>query len=75
MTCSQINIEIAEAERVQAQNQKEMTSQSAKTMTSLFFLPLGMLLEATDADNQNAIIAGAERKENMLKLAQSKGCK
>lgn len=75
LSCEQINIEIAEAERVQLQNQKEKTSEGAKLTASLILAPLGMLIDAADADNNNAIFAAAERKENMLKLAQSKGCK
>jgi hypothetical protein len=72
LTCDQIKLEIAEAERFDREARKERTVTGTNVVAAVFFWPA---LLGTYSNTEQAINAAKERKENMFKLADSKGCK
>ena len=72
LTCDQIKLEIAEAERFDKEARKERTVTGTNVVAAIFFWPA---LLGTYSNTEQAINAAKERKENMYKLADSKGCK
>ena len=72
LTCDQIKLEVAEAERFDKEARKERTVTGTNVAAALFFLP-GLL--GTYMNTDQAINAARERKDNLFKLAESKGCK
>lgn len=72
LTCDQIKLEIAEAERFEREARKERTVTGTNVAAAIFFWPA---LLGTYSNTEQAINAAKERKENMFKLAESKGCK
>lgn len=69
--CNQIKAEITQAEQAFEQAKKDSPSTAAFVIAGLLFWPALFLMDG----NNEALLAAASRKENMLKLAQSKGCK
>jgi hypothetical protein len=72
LTCDQISIEILEAERFEREARKERTVTGTNVAAALLFWPA---LIGTYSNTEEAINAAKERKENLLKTADSKGCK
>jgi hypothetical protein len=72
LTCDQIKLEVAEAERFDKEARKERTVTGTNVAAALFFLP-GLI--GTYVNTDQAINAAKERKDNLFKLAESKGCK
>ncbi len=72
LTCDQIKLEIAEAERFDKEARKERTVTGTNVAAAIFFWPA---LLGTYSNTEQAINAAKERKENMYKLAESKSCK
>jgi len=72
LTCDQIKQEISEAERFDKEARKERTVTGTNVAAAIFFWPA---LLGTYSNTEQAINAAKERKENMFKLAESKGCK
>ena len=72
LTCDQIKLEIAEAERFDREARKERTVTGTNVAAAIFFWPA---LLGTYSNTEQAINAAKERKENMFKLGESKGCK
>jgi len=72
LTCDQIRQEVAEAERFDKEARKERTVTGTNVAAAIFFWPA---LLGTYSNTEQAINAAKERKENMFKLADSKGCK
>lgn len=71
MTCDQIKQEVAEAERFDKEARKDRTVTGTNVAAAILFWPA---LLGTYANTEEAINAAKERRENMLKLADSKGC-
>lgn len=72
LTCDQIKLEIAEAERFDKEARKERTVTGTNVAAAIFFWPA---LLGTYSNTEQAINAAKERRDNMFKLADSKGCK
>jgi len=72
LTCVQISKEILEAERFEKEARKERTVTGTNVAAAILFWPA---LIGTYSNTEEAINAAKERKENLLKLADSKGCK
>ncbi len=72
LTCDQIKLEIAEAERFEKEARKDRTATGTNVAAAIFFWPA---LLGTYSNTEQAINAAKERRENMFKLADSKGCK
>ena len=72
LTCDQIKLEIAEAERFEREARKERTVTGTNVAAAIFFWPA---LLGTYSNSEQAINAARERRENMFKLGNSKGCK
>ncbi len=72
LTCDQIKLEIAEAERFDKEARKERTVTGTNVAAAIFFWPA---LLGTYSNTEQAINAAKERRENMFKLGDSKGCK
>lgn len=72
LTCDQIKLEIAEAERFDKEARKERTVTGTNVAAAIFFWPA---LIGTYSNTEQAINAAKERRDNMFKLAESKGCK
>lgn len=72
LTCEQIKLEIAEAERFEKEARKERTATGTNVAAAIFFWPA---LLGTYSNTEQAINAAKERKDNLFKLADSKACK
>ena len=72
LSCEQIKSEIAEAERFDREARKERTVTGTNVVAAVFFWPA---LLGTYSNTEQAINAAKERRENMFKLGESKGCK
>ena len=72
LTCDQIKLEITEAERFDKEARKERTVTGTNVAAAIFFWPA---LLGTYSNTEQAINAAKERRDNMFKLGDSKGCK
>ena len=72
LTCDQIKLEIAEAERFDKEARKERTVTGTNVAAAILFWPA---LIGTYSNTEQAINAAKERKDNLFKFADSKGCK
>ena len=72
LTCEQIKLEIAEADRFEKEARKERTATGTNVAAAIFFWPA---LLGTYSNTEQAINAAKERKDNLFKLADSKECK
>jgi outer membrane biogenesis lipoprotein LolB len=72
LTCNQLKQEIADAEKFEKEARKERTVTGKNVAAAVLFWPA---LIGTYSNTEEAINAAKERKENILKLAESKNCK
>lgn len=72
LTCNQISSELLEAEKFEKAARKDRTVTGTNVAAAILFWPA---LIGTYSNTEEAINAAKERKENLLKLADSKGCK
>ncbi len=72
LTCDQLKQEIADAEKFEKEARKERTVTGKNVAAAVLFWPA---LIGTYSNTEEAINAAKERKENILKLAESKNCK
>jgi outer membrane biogenesis lipoprotein LolB len=72
LTCDQLKQEIADAEKFEKEARKERTVTGKNVAAAILFWPA---LIGTYSNTEEAINAAKERKENILKLAESKNCK
>lgn len=71
LSCSQIQAELAEAQRFEEEARKEKGVTGTNVAAAVFFWP-AMLV--THSNASEAIDAAKERKANLLLLAEKKGC-
>jgi hypothetical protein len=72
LSCEQLHQEILDAERYEKEARKERTVTGTNVAAAILFWPA---LIGTYSNTEEAINAAKERKENLLKIATSKGCK
>ena len=72
LSCDQIKLEVAEADRFEKEARKERTVTGTNVAAAIFFWPA---LLGTYSNTEQAINAAKERKENLFKLSTSKNCK
>lgn len=71
LSCEQLKLEIADADRFEKEARKERTVTGKNVAAAVLFWPA---LIGTYSNTEEAINAAKERKANMLKIAQSKKC-
>lgn len=71
MTCTQIQMEMAEADRFRADAQKEKGMTGTNVAAALFFLPA---MIGTYSNANEAISAADKRKSNLIALYNEKRC-
>lgn len=72
LSCEQIKRELAEAERFEREARKERTVTGKNVAAAVLFWPA---LLGTYSNTEQAINAARERRDNLIKLAESKNCK